>query len=64
MSIFCKAENCPRAKDCIHAFSWKLHKRDFPNSNPVEGYASGVWYIDEQQCIKNNYKEGVFWKQT
>ena len=60
MSIFCKTATCPRAKECTVAFKWRLFKMNFPDSNPVEGYSTCVWYIDDRKCIHNNYEDGVF----
>jgi hypothetical protein len=56
MSYYCKGTGCSRAKKCARAESW----RNFPHKENKEGFATGVWYVREKDCIQNNYGEGVF----
>ena len=56
MSYYCKGTGCQRANKCARAESW----RNFPHKETKEGFATGVWYVREKDCIQNNYGEGVF----
>ena len=56
MSYYCKGEKCTRAKECLRVEAWK----SFPKKNVEDGFCSGVWFVHENICIRNNYEDGVF----
>lgn len=56
MSYYCKGTICTRENECMRAEAW----RSFPKKDVEEGYASGVWFVPEEDCICNNYEDGVF----
>lgn len=61
MSLYCKGKDCPRAKDCITHESWQEWVKEFKKPNVQEGFATGIWFVDEQECVNRNYEEGAFY---
>ena len=60
MSLYCKGKDCPKANECHRADQWEYWKSKFPNANQEEGFATGLWFVKEQECINNDYEDGVF----
>lgn len=60
MSLYCKGKDCQKANECYRAEEWKYWKSKFPNANQEEGFATGLFFVKEQECIDNDYKDGVF----
>lgn len=56
MSYYCKGEICQRSKDCLRVEAW----RGFQKKDIKEGFNTGVWFVQEQTCIKNGFEDGVF----
>lgn len=63
MSLYCKSTNCPKANECIRAEGWREFQRLFPKADTTEGFATCLWYIDEQECINNNFEDGAFYSK-
>lgn len=61
MSLYCKGRGCPRAKDCIRNEGWEDYRKRSHKEDEQEGFATGVWFIKEQDCIESNYQEGAFY---
>lgn len=59
MSYYCKGEKCPRLLDCARVREWQK----FPNKDVVEGLSSGVWFVQEEECINNNFEDLVLMKR-
>ena len=57
MSLYCKGSICTRSKECARAKEWRY----FSDHNVKEGCATGVWFVCENACIRNNYEDGVFY---
>ena len=60
MSYYCKGEICPRAKRCLMYLGWKDYVDTFKKPDAEEGFKTGIWFVPENTCIKNNYEDGVF----
>lgn len=56
MSYYCKGEDCKRKEACLRYFDWFI----YPNKEVEQGFATGVWFVNEVECIANDYGEGVF----
>lgn len=57
MTLYCKGDICHRRKECHRAQAWDAH----PEMHEAEtGPASGFWIVDERECMKQNYQDGVF----
>lgn len=72
MSLYCLGERevvrnagfirisceCKRKEDCL------LYKAciEYKMKNETPGYASGVWFVDVYDCVRNDYAYGVFYK--
>lgn len=56
MSYYCKGEDCKRQKKCARNQAWLR----YPNKEVEQGFATGVWFVNEVECIANDYGEGVF----
>lgn len=55
MSLYCKGEICDRREQCAYVESWE----EFPYKDLPEGFEYGIWYVNETECMSNNYSEGV-----
>lgn len=57
MTLYCKGDICHHRKECHRAQAWDAH----PEMHEAETEpASGFWIVDERECMKQNYQDGVF----
>lgn len=61
MSLYCKGENCKLSNKCIRKEDWDDYSKTFNKTDEKEGFATGVWFINEPECINNNYSDGAFY---
>jgi len=60
MSLYCKGVKCDRRNYCYRASGWKEYCRRTGKTDEVEGFSTGVWFVNENECMSEGYKEGVF----
>lgn len=56
MSYYCKGEKCSRRDECLRVKAWEL----FSHKDTPTGFATGLWLVEEEECMSNNYSDGVF----
>ena len=56
MSLYCKGNGCDKSASCLRKARWD----DFPDKATAIGFESGLWLVDESDCISENYSDGVF----
>ena len=60
MSYFCKGAKCDRHNDCYRADCWDKYCQMTGKKDEVEGFSTCVWFVNENECMSEGYKEGVF----
>ena len=60
MSYYCKGVGCHRKDECERHLSWRDYVDTFKKPDVKEGFETGIWFVPENSCIKNNYEDGVF----
>ena len=61
MSYYCKGKDCPKSQECHRLVTYWLSNYEIENLK--EGYETGVWFVNEQNCINNKFCDGVFPKE-
>lgn len=56
MSLYCKGNGCDKSASCLRKARWD----EFPDKTTAIGFDSGLWLVDESDCISKNYSDGVF----
>lgn len=54
MSLYCKGEYCKRYLGCMRFTHWELFWQKYHQEN-----ADGLYFVNEKECVKNNYKYRV-----
>ena len=52
MLYYCKGKKCQRKDECLRHQSKEVK----------DGFATGVWLVNESDCMVNTYHFGVFYK--
>lgn len=58
MSYYCKSVKCVKLDSCARYRAWKYYCRQH-DVNVVEGFASGIWFVNESECIGNDFDDFV-----
>ena len=56
MSLYCKGRGCERNKECLRAEAY----REFSGKDEKEGFVSGLWFVREEECIREGFSDAVF----
>lgn len=60
MSYYCKGLKCKYRDTCLRRHGWKDYQKRTGKKDEVEGFSTGVWFVNENECMSEGYKEGVF----
>ena len=60
MSYYCKGLKCDRRNYCYRADGWDKYCQRTGKTDEVEGFSTCVWFVNENECMSEGYKEGVF----
>ena len=60
MSYYCKGLKCKYRDTCLRRHGWKDYQKRTGKKDEVEGFSTGVWFVNENECMSEEYKEGVF----
>ena len=54
MSLYCKGNNCKRHLGCMRFHCWERFYETYHQET-----SPGLWFINEEDCVKNNYEDIV-----
>ena len=57
MSYYCKGNKCNRSSKCLRVEAYNR----FLRKDTEEGFSTGLWYVNEGECMANGYEDGIFY---